>query len=85
MKILYFRRSFICLLNLIFKYAFRKKIIQENPVDYLDKRYLSSLCKQNLKNPSAKRHEDYEYDLILNEAVRRSKVPQFHGYYIYCT
>lgn len=39
MNIMYFRRNFLCLLNLIFKYAFRKRIMDENPVEYLDKRY----------------------------------------------
>lgn len=83
MNIMYFRRNFLCLLNLIFKYAFRKRIIDENPVEYLDKRYLSSLCKQTLRDPSSKRHSEHEYDLILGEAIRRSKMSQFHGYYIY--
>ena len=83
MNIFYFRRNFICLLNLVFKYAFRKRIIQENPVDFLDKRYLCSQCKQNMKNPIEKRHEEHEYDLILQEAIRRSKMTQFHGYYVY--
>lgn len=83
MKVMYFRRNFICLLNLVFKYAFRKRIINENPVDYIDKRYLSSQCKQSLRTPAEKRHEEHEYDLILQEAVRRSKMTQFHGYYIY--
>ncbi len=83
MKILYFRRSFLCLLNTVFNYAFRKRLIVENPVNYLDKRYLCSQCKQTIKNPAEKRHEDYEYDQILQEAIRRSKMTQFHGYYIY--
>lgn len=83
MKIMYFRRNFICLLNLVFKFAFRKHMISENPVDYLDKRYLCSQCKQSIKNPIEKRHEEQEYDLILEEAIRRSKMTQFHGYYVY--
>lgn len=83
LNIHYFRRNTICMFNLVFNYAFRKRLIEQNPMAYLDKRYLSSLCKQNIKRPSEKRHSENEYDRILEEAVRRSKMTQFHGYYIY--
>lgn len=83
MNVHYFRRNTICMFNLVFGYAFRKKMIETNPMTFLDKRYLSSLCRQNLKRPSEKRHSEKEYDQILEEAIRRSQMTQFHGYYVY--
>lgn len=83
MNLNYFKKNFRGLLNLVFNYAYRQKIITTNPLGFVDFIYLYSLCKQTHRKHSHKRHSENEYDMILKEALMRSKLKQFHGYYIY--
>lgn len=83
MNISYFKKSFMALLNLIFNYAIRNHMITENPMNFLDKKYLYSQCNQPHTDDAKKRHTDSEYEMILSEAKRRANMTQFHGYYIY--
>ena len=51
-----------------FSLSIPQKIMKQNPIVFLDKRYLSSLCQQNIKHLSEKRHSEGEYDQIPEEA-----------------
>lgn len=79
--------AFKGLISFVFQYAQKNDYpgVNKNPVDFLDHNSMKKLCDTtvNTRTVYDVTHSDYETQQIFEEAERRSKMTQFHGYYIY--